>query len=216
MKLLSLGFMTFLLLGCGPEVDKCNNSCGANAICDDAGICQPRTREDFYNPARGRYERFFNIAFETFPYCIYYNYSYADTPWILPSLMSIYNTHRFDGFELRTLIFDSTKTVREDNRIKTYDLIFKRDATNKVTDMNLIFRSNKYFSFDIFFENKSMVSSWVGKLSPDRKRIDFKIYFFENKSRWLYEVTDTVKIINRSYVVHPECRSDCKFCFDCE
>ena len=209
------------VFGCGPEVDKCNNSCGERAICDGNGVCQPKTREDFYNPKTGKYEQFFYIGIETFPNCFYYNYSYQDTPWILPSLIDIDNTNKQNGVVLRTLIFDTIYGIYEYDDAWSQDLIFKRDVNNKVTDFNILY----FTQYNVFYDdihakkyaNKLAGSSWVGKVSSDRKRIDFTIYFYVNeKSNFLNDNPDTIKIINRSYQVHPNSKSDCKFCFSCE
>ena len=218
--------LSFFILasGCCPEVDKCNNSCGERAICDGNGVCQPKTNQDFYNPISKKYEAYFATLFSTFPNCIFYNYSYTDTPWILPSMMSIGSTNRFSGIRLESLVFDSIDGIWEDENVTSYDLTIKRDINNKVTEFNIVYVSFNNFDHQVFFDynlfnkykNKNVVSSWVGKVSPDRKRIDFTIYFYVNKSTQIFENSDTVKIINRSYVVHPECESDCRFCFECE
>jgi hypothetical protein len=215
---------SILVSGCCPEVDKCNNSCGDRAICDGNGICQPKSNSDFLNPLTGKYERYFYIGFETFKNCAFYNYSFADTPWIFPSVMDITSTNRFNGIDLRSLAMDTISGLWEDKNVTSYDLTFKRDINNKVTEFNIVYVSFNNFDHQVFFDanlfnkykNKNVVSSWVGKVSQDRKRIDFTIYFYVNRSTQIFENSDTVKIINRSYVVHPECKSDCRFCFECE
>lgn len=223
MRLLQIFFILNLVIaiGCCDKPDKCNNQCGDRAICDDIGICQPKTREDFYNSKTGKYEQIFNIGFETFPNCFFYNYSYADTPWILPSLIEI-DKH---GVNLWSLTLDKNRDLYYYNQVGIYENTFNLDLNKKVTDLNTIFLSNrKFISENIFFDynletnylNKNLVSSWVGKVSQDRKKIDFTIYIFINKTESLFENSDTVKIINRSYAIHPESKTDCRFCFDCE
>jgi hypothetical protein len=226
MRLNLVLILSFLVLsyGCSPEVDKCNNSCGDRAICDENGQCQPKTNQDFYNPITKKYEYFFNIGYETSKNCLFYNYSLNDTPWIFPSLIDIGSTNRFNGVRLTTLAMDTISGLWEDQNVTSYDLTFKRDINNKVTELNIVYVSFNNFDHQVFFDynlfkkyqNKNVVSSWVGKVSQDRKRIDFTIYFYVNKSSQIFENSDTIKVINRSYVVHPECKSDCRFCFECE
>jgi hypothetical protein len=207
----------FLVLGCDDKPDKCNNLCGDRAVCDDNGICQPKTSGDFYNPKTGKYEHIFNIGFETFRNCAFYNYSYVDTPWIMPSFMNIDK----NGINLNTLTLDSLRDLFYDKNVTHSDLTFNRDLSGKVIDFNIVYVSdfdNILFDFNLQkkYAKKTVVNSWVGKVSADRKRIDFTIYFYVNRSTLLYEDSDTVKIINRSYTVHPECKSDCRFCYGCE
>jgi hypothetical protein len=219
-------FSLIIALGCCDKPDKCNNSCGDRAVCDDNGICQPKTSGDFYNPKTGKYKQIFNIGYETFTNCMFYNFSYVDTPWILPSMMTIDSKNRFNGVQLWTMTIDSSRDIYENYNVSHYDLTFKRDINNKVTDLNIVYLGlGGYPSYnDVFFDyhferkylRKTMVSSWVGKVSTDRKQIDFKIYFYLPRTNLLFEDTDTIKIINRSYIVHPECKSDCRFCFECE